>query len=43
MKRISIAAVILSVCFVPAASAQKTITCPTTVNWTEFHTIDMAR
>ena len=43
MKRISIAGLILCACSVPAASAQKTINCPPTVNWTEFHTIDMAR
>src|ERR1039458_3500332 len=42
MKRISIVILILGTCFVPAAWGQK-ITCPTQFNWTEFHTIDMAR
>ncbi len=42
MKRISIAALILFVCFVAVAWGQK-VTCPASVNWTEFHTQDMRR
>ena len=42
MKRISIAALTLCVCLVPAAWAQK-FTCPGKVNWTEFLNTDMAR
>jgi outer membrane protein assembly factor BamB len=42
MKRISLAFLILCVCFISASWAQ-TITCPPSVNWTEFLTTDMAR
>jgi len=42
MKRISVSFLVLCACFVPAAWGQK-VTCPATVNWTEFLTIDMAR
>jgi outer membrane protein assembly factor BamB len=42
MKRIRILAFILSMCFVSVAWGQK-VKCPASVNWTEFHTIDMMR
>ena len=42
MKRISVVALILCACLVPVAWGQN-ITCPSSVDWTEFHTIDMAR
>jgi hypothetical protein len=42
MKRIRVLVFILCACFVPAAWGQK-VTCPASVNWTEFHTIDMMR
>jgi len=42
MKRIGILAFILCACFVSVAWGQK-ITCPASVDWTEFHMIDMMR
>ena len=42
MHRIGIVILILCTCFVPAAWGQK-INCPTQFNWSEFHTVDMAR
>src|SRR5690242_10271739 len=42
MKRISVALLVLCVCFAPTVRAQN-FNCTAPVNWTEFHTIDMAR
>jgi len=42
VKRMSILVSILCACFVSVAWGQD-VTCPASVNWTEFHTNDMKR